>query len=250
MQAIGHSMISLLQREVNSFLNSLIGYIAISLFLVAIGLFMWIFPGEFNVLDGGYANIDTLFVIAPWVFIFLGPAVTMRSFSEEFRTGTIELLMTKPLSDWQIILSKYIAGILLVLFSLIPTIFYVWSVGTLGSPAWNLDMGGIMGSYLGLLFLSSAFIAIGLFASSLSSNQIVAFIVGVFLSFFCFVGFESISELSAFKGIEIVIANLGINEHYISMSRGVIDTRDLLYFLSLIAFFVVATKLKLESRNW
>ena len=243
-------MISLLRREISSFLNSLIGYIVISLFLVTIGLFMWIFPGEFNVLDSGYANIDTLFIIAPWVFIFLGPAITMRSFSEEFRTGTIELIMTKPLTDWEIVMAKFLAGIILIVLALLPSLVYVYTIGQLGATAWNLDTGALWGSYIGLLFLASGFIAIGLFASSLSSNQIVAFIVGVFLSFFCFVGFESISGLSAFTGIELIIARLGINEHYISMSRGVIDTRDLLYFLSLIVVFVAATKLKLESRNW
>ncbi len=243
-------MISLLRREISSFLNSLIGYIVISLFLVTIGLFMWIFPGEFNVLDSGYANIDTLFIIAPWVFIFLGPAITMRSFSEEFRTGTIELIMTKPLTDWEIVMAKFLAGIILIVLALLPSLVYVYTIGQLGATAWNLDTGALWGSYIGLLFLASGFVAIGLFASSLSSNQIVAFIVGVFLSFFCFVGFESISGLSAFTGIELIIARLGINEHYISMSRGVIDTRDLLYFLSLIVVFVAATKLKLESRNW
>ncbi len=243
-------MISLLRREISSFLNSLIGYIVISLFLVTIGLFMWIFPGEFNVLDSGYASIDTLFIIAPWVFIFLGPAITMRSFSEEFRTGTIELIMTKPLTDWEIVLAKFLAGIILIMLSLLPSLVYVYTVGQLGASPWNLDSGALWGSYIGLLFLASGFVAIGLFASSLSSNQIVAFIIAVFLSFFCFVGFESISGLEVFKGIELVIARLGINEHYISMSRGVIDTRDLLYFLSLIVVFIAATKLKLESRNW
>ena len=174
----------------------------------------------------------------------------MRSFSEEFRTGTIELIMTKPLTDWEIVMAKFLAGIILIVLALLPSLVYVYTIGQLGATAWNLDTGALWGSYIGLLFLASGFVAIGLFASSLSSNQIVAFIVGVFLSFFCFVGFESISGLSAFTGIELIIARLGINEHYISMSRGVIDTRDLLYFLSLIVVFVAATKLKLESRNW
>jgi ABC-2 type transport system permease protein len=174
----------------------------------------------------------------------------MRSFSEEFRTGTIELIMTKPLTDWEIVMAKFLAGIILIVLALLPSLVYVYTIGQLGATAWNLDTGALWGSYIGLLFIASGFVAIGLFASSLSSNQIVAFIVGVFLSFFCFVGFESISGLSAFTGIELIIARLGINEHYISMSRGVIDTRDLLYFLSLIVVFVAATKLKLESRNW
>lgn len=243
-------MWSLLQKEISSFLNSLIGYIVISLFLLAIALFMWVFPGQFNVLDAGYSNIDTLFVIAPWVFIFLAPAVTMKSFSEEFRTGSIELLLTKPLTDWQIILSKYLASICLVLFALLPTLVYYYSVGKLGITPFNLDKGATWGSYIGLLFLASGFVAIGVFASSLSSSQIVAFIIAVFLSFFVYIGFESISALPFLSTVEGLILSLGINEHYISLSRGVIDTRDLLYFLGLNLFFLLLTKIKLESRRW
>lgn len=243
-------MWSLLQKEISSFLNSLIGYIVISLFLLAIALFMWVFPGQFNLLDAGYSNIDTLFVIAPWVFIFLAPAVTMKSFSEEFRTGSIELLLTKPLTDWQIILSKYLASICLVLFALLPTLVYYYSVGKLGITPFNLDKGATWGSYIGLLFLASGFVAIGVFASSLSSSQIVAFIIAVFLSFFVYIGFESISALPFLSTVEGLILSLGINEHYISLSRGVIDTRDLLYFLGLNLFFLLLTKIKLESRRW
>lgn len=245
-----HSMWSLLQKEVNTFLNSLIGYIVIALFLLAIGLFMWIFPGQFNVLDAGYSNIDTLFVIAPWVFIFLAPAVTMRSFSEEFRTGSIELLLTKPLTDWQIILSKYLAAVLLVVFAILPTLIYYFSIGKLGMTPFNMDKGATWGSYLGLLFLASAFVSIGVFASSLSSSQIVSFIIGVFLSFFVYIGFESISSIPFLQNIEGLLLNLGINEHYISMSRGVIDTRDVLYFLGLNTVFILLTKTRIESRRW
>lgn len=243
-------MLTLLKKEVGSFLSSLIGYIVIAVFLTAIGLFMWVFPGNFNVFEAGYANIDSLFIIAPWVFLFLVPAITMRSFSEEKRTGTIELLLTKPLTDWQIVLAKYFAGLFLVFMSLIPTLIYYFTVYQLGATTGNLDTGATWGSYFGLLFLGGGFVSIGVFSSSLSENQIVAFIIGVFISFFVFIGFESIADFDLLGTFDSLILNLGINEHYISMSRGVIDTRDALYFVSLSAFFLILTKLRLESRKW
>lgn len=243
-------MLTLLKKEVGSFLSSLIGYIVIAVFLTAIGLFMWVFPGNFNVFEAGYANIDPLFIIAPWVFLFLVPAITMRSFSEEKRTGTIELLLTKPLTDWQIVLAKYFAGLFLVFMSLIPTLIYYFTVYQLGATTGNLDTGATWGSYFGLLFLGGGFVSIGVFSSSLSENQIVAFIIGVFISFFVFIGFESIADFDLLGTFDSLILNLGINEHYISMSRGVIDTRDALYFVSLSAFFLILTKLRLESRKW
>jgi len=243
-------MLSLLKKEINGFLSSLIGYLVIVVFLVTLSLFMWVFPLEMNVLNGGYANLDGLFLLAPWVFMFLAPAITMRSFSEEQRTGTIELLLTRPLSDWQIIFAKYLAGFLLVLFSLLPTLIYYFSVYRLGSPAGNVDSGGVWGSYFGLLFLSGAFVAIGIFASSMTKNQIVAFIISVFLSFFCFIGFETISSLSLLGSLDNLLLQMGINDHYKSMSRGVIDTRDVLYFFSIIGLFLLLTKTRLESRKW
>jgi ABC-2 type transport system permease protein len=211
---------------------------------------MWVFPGEMNILDAGYANIDTLFVIAPWVFMFLVPAITMRSFADERKSGTIELLLTRPLSDIQIVLAKYLAGITLVLISLIPTLVYYMSVHLLGNPVGNIDTGGMWGSYIGLFFLSSGFVAIGVFASSITENQIISFIVAVFLCFFFYLGFDSISNLALFGKVDALIIQLGIQEHYISMSRGVIDTRDVVYFLSLAAFFILLTKTVLESRKW
>jgi ABC-2 type transport system permease protein len=174
----------------------------------------------------------------------------MRSFSEEKRTGTIELLMTKPLTELQIITGKYLATIVLLLFTLIPTFFYYYTVHTLGFPAGNLDSGGIWGSYIGLLFLGSAFSAIGLFVSSLTNSQIVAFIISVFLCGFCYFGFDFIYEFRFFGSFDLFIKSLGINEHYVSMSRGVIDTRDILYFLSFILIFLLLTKISLERRKW
>lgn len=243
-------MLTLINKEIRSFLGSLIGYIVIVVFLTTTGLIMWVFPGATNVLDSGYANIDTLFYIAPWVFMFLIPAITMRLFAEESRTGTIELLLTKPLTDFQIVLAKYLAGFTLVLFSLLPTLVYFYSVYQLGNPVGNIDVGGTVGSYLGLLFLGGVFVSIGVFASAITNNQIISFIVAVFLSFFCYVGFESISTLPFFDGIAHVIVKLGINEHYISMSRGVIDTRDMMYFFGTIALFLIFTKTVLSSRKW
>ena len=243
-------MIALLKKEINGFLSSLIGYIVIIVFLIAMGMFMWIFPGDSNILESGYANINTLFVMGPWVFMFLVPAVTMRLFAEEKRLGTIELLFTQPISDIGIILAKYFAGLLLILFSLVPTLIYFGTVYYLGNPVGNLDIGGMWGSYVGLLFLGAGFVAIGLFCSSITDNQIISFVVAIFLSFFCYSGFDSISALSLFGGFDVVILNLGIQEHYLSMSRGVLDTRDILYFISLIAVFLLLTKVVLDSRKW
>lgn len=243
-------MYALLKKEISSFLSSLIGYIVITVFLLSVGLFMWVFPGDSNVLDNGYSNIDGLFVVAPWVFMFLIPAITMRSFSDEKKSGTIELLLTRPLTDLQIILSKYLAGFILVLFSLIPTLIYYVSVHFMGNPSGNIDTGGMWGSYIGLLFLASVFVSIGIFASSITENQVVGFIVAVFLCFFSFIGFDSISGLDLFGKVDTLIMSLSVNEHYISMSRGVIDTRDVFYFLSVIGIFILFTKTTLESRKW
>jgi ABC-2 type transport system permease protein len=232
------------------FFSSLIGYIALMVFLVGIGLFVWIFP-ETNVLDYGYSALDTLFYAAPWVFMFLIPAITMRSFSEEIGSGTIELLATRPLTELDIILGKYFAALVLVVFSILPTFIYFYSVYQLGSPEGNIDTGATWGSYIGLVFLGGTFVSIGIFASSLTRNQIVAFILAVFLCFFFYIAFESLSSLDVFYAkIDDIIEMLGINYHYQSISRGVVDTRDLVYFITLITLFLYLTKVSLESRKW
>lgn len=244
-------MLALLRKEINIFLGSLIGYIIIAVFLLSIGLFMWVFQGsDFNILENGYANIDSLFVLAPWVFMFLVPAITMRSFAEERKSGTIESLMTQPISDTGIIFAKYLAGLMLVVISLIPTLIYFITVYYLASPAGNIDVGGIVGSYIGLLMLASGFVAIGIFASSLTDNQVVAFIIAMFLCFFWHIGFESLSALGWLGGLDSILLQLGINAHYSSMSRGVIDSRDVIYFLSLTGFFFLLTRFMLEKRKW
>ena len=243
-------MLSLLKKEISSFLSSIIGYVVIIVFLLIVSLFLWVFPGEFNVLDNGYSSLDGLFLIAPWVYLFLIPAITMRSFAEERRTGTIELLLTRPITDLQIILSKYLAGIVLVIFSLAPTLIYYLAVYLLGNPVGNIDVGATNGSYIGLVFLASAFVAIGIFASSITDNQVISFIVSVFLCFIAYQGFDSFSSLQLFNHIDNIIANLGVSQHYVSMSRGVIDTRDVIYFIGFSGIFILMTKTSLESRKW
>jgi ABC-2 type transport system permease protein len=246
-------MLTLYLKEIRSFLSSLIGYIAIGVFLSLIGIFLWIIPsdsGGSNILDNGFANIDPLFSIAPWVYLFLIPAITMRSFSEEKKTGTLELLLTRPLTDLQIVLAKYLAGFTLVMVSILPTLVYYYSVHVLGLPKGNIDTGGMWGSYIGLLLLGAGFVSIGIFSSSIAENQVIAFIIALLLCFFCYIGFEYIAQSGLFGNYDSLFKRLGINDHYVSMSRGVIDTRDVLYFLSVIALFNLLTKLVLESRKW
>jgi ABC-2 type transport system permease protein len=243
-------MIALLKKEIRSFLSSLIGYIVMAVFLLLVGLFMWIFPGEWNTLDNGIASLDTLFVMAPWVFMFLIPAITMRSFSEEKRTGTIELLLTRPIDDLRLVIAKYLGGLVLVAISLIPTLIYYITVVLLGEPVGNIDSGGTWGSYIGLLLLASAYVSIGVFASSLTSNQIVAFLISVMLSFFMYMGFESISTFGGMGGFDAVLIRIGIQDHYKSLARGLIDSRDLIYFFVFTMAFLLGTRTVIQSRRW
>jgi ABC-2 type transport system permease protein len=243
-------MFALFKREISSFFSSLTGYVVIVVFLIMNGLFLWIFSGEFNILDSGYANLDSMFILAPWVFLFLVPAVTMRLFSDEKRTGTIELLFTRPLTDLQIIMAKYLAGLVLVILSLLPTLIYYISVYNMGNPVGNIDSGGFWGSFIGLFFLAAVYVAIGLFTSALSDNQIVSFILGVLFCFVVFLGFDYLSELWQSGGVQNFIDGLGISYHYNSMARGVIDTRDIVYFLSVISIFILFSKITMEARKW
>jgi len=209
---------------------------------------MWVFEGPMNLLDGGYATLDSLFVLAPWVFLLLIPAITMRSFAEEKRSGTLDLLLTRPLSGIQIIGAKYLAAVALVLLALLPTLVYYFTVVSLGNPTGNIDQGGTWGSYAGLLFLAGAYAAIGIFCSSLTDNLIISFLLAAFLSLFMCYGFEQVSTLVAMGKTGGFLVSLGIIEHYRSMSRGVIDTRDIVYFAALTAIFIVLTKARLEIR--
>ncbi len=235
-------MLTIIKREINSFFSSTIGYLVIAVFLVINGLFLWVFSGNFNILDSGFADLSPYFELAPWVLLFLIPAVCMRSFSDEMKMGTLELLLTKPISLKQIVLGKYFGAVILIVIALIPTILYVFAISELGNPPGNWDVGSTIGSYIGLLFLVFAYTSIGIFSSTLSQNQIVAFIIAVFLCFALYYGFEGFTS-STFD-----ISNLGMKAHFDSVARGVLDTRDLIYFLSVTVFFIALTILKLKKQ--
>ena len=243
-------MFALFRKEISVFFSTLTGYIVITVFLVANALFMWVFKGNLNVLDGGQANLDTLFILAPWIFLFLVPAITMRVFAEEKKSGTLELLLTQPIPEMKIVLAKYFASIVLILFSLVPTAVFYFSVSRLGSPPGNLDNGGIAGSYIGLFFLAAVYASVGIFSSALTGNQIVSFIIALGVCFFLYTGFDLITASDLFGKLDTFLIGLGINEHYRSISRGVIDTRDLIYFASVAAIFLLGTKIVLQSRKW
>ena len=240
-------MLAILKKEINSFFASPIGYLVIAVFLLLNGLFLWLFKGEFNILDNGFADLSAFFLLAPWILIFLVPAVTMRSFSDEKKQGTLELLLTKPISTLQIVLGKYFGAFMLIIIALLPTLLYVFTISKLGATEGNLDSGSIIGSYIGLSFLVAAYTAIGIFASTLSDNQIVAFIIAVFICFFFYFGFEGLSNYNIF-GDNLYLEKLGMESHFRSIGRGVLDTRDLLYFISLTIFFIVLTKLNIQKK--
>ncbi|MFL0354568.1 gliding motility-associated ABC transporter substrate-binding protein GldG [Xanthomarina sp. GH4-25] len=238
-------MFAILKKEINSFFASPIGYLVIALFLLLNGLILWLFKGEFNIIDNGFADLSSFFLLAPWVLIFLIPAVTMRSFSDEKKQGTLELLLTKPISLFNIVLGKYLGAFILILFALLPTLLYVYTVFQLGNPVGNIDTGSTLGSYFGLLFLVAAYTSIGVFTSTLSDNQIVAFIAAVFICILFYIGFEGVADMLSSSFIE----QLGMNAHYKSMSRGVLDTRDILYFLSITVFFLVLTSKRITTKG-
>lgn len=248
-------MLAIFKKEITGFFSSLTGYIVIIVFLLVNSLFMWVFPGEWNILDSGYAGLDTLFFLSPWIFLFLVPAVTMKMIAEEKRLGTLELIYSKPVTERGIVYGKYLAAVALVLFALIPGAIYYISVYILGETPGNIDKGGTMGAFIGLFFLAAVYASVGLFASSLTDNQVVAFILAVLISFFLFMGFDSFAYLPGLKTIDEFVIRLGINEHYKSMSRGVIDLRDIIYFAAVVFIFNEATRLvllsrKLEKKSW
>ncbi|MDR3652056.1 MAG: gliding motility-associated ABC transporter permease subunit GldF [Paludibacter sp.] len=240
-------MFTILKKELRVFFSNATGYIVIGIFLILTGLFLWIIPGEYNILDSGYANVDGLFYLAPWLFLFLCPAITMRLFAEEKQTGTWEILITKPISKTQIVLGKYFAGLTLVTLALLPVLLYYISVSYLAEPIGNVDSGAFWGSFIGLFFLAVIYVAIGTFSSSISNNQIISFVAAVVLSFFLFYGFEVLTGFfTSGKSIQLLEA-LGIHAHYKSMSRGVIDSRDLLYFVLLSGAFLSLTVWKIKK---
>jgi len=237
-------MIALIKKEVTSFFASPIGYLVIGLFLVANGLFLWVFPGDFNILDAGFADLSAFFELAPLILLFLIPAVTMRAFSDEKKMGTLELLLTKPISVRTIVLGKYFGAVLLIGLAILPTLLYIITISALGNPAGNWDVGSTLGSYIGLFFLVLAYTSIGVFASTLSQNQIVAFIIAIFLCFALYYGFEGLSDSTS----SAIWSTFGMKAHFNSVARGVIDTRDILYFLSITVLFLGFTVVKLRKK--
>ncbi|MFD2824687.1 gliding motility-associated ABC transporter substrate-binding protein GldG [Lacinutrix iliipiscaria] len=237
-------MLAILRKEISSFFASPIGYLVIAIFLLLNGLFLWLFKGEFNILDNGFADLSSFFLLAPWILIFLIPAVTMRSFSDEKKQGTLELLLTKPISHLKIVIGKYLGAFVLIVLALLPSLLYVYTVYQLGNPQGNLDVGSTLGSYFGLLFLVAAYTSIGIFTSSITDNQIVAFIVAVFLCFFFYIGFEGVADFMSSNFVE----QLGMNAHYKSMSRGVLDTRDIVYFISVTLLFILFTTRRIQTK--
>jgi ABC-2 type transport system permease protein len=243
-------MFAIFRKEITGFFSSLTGYIVIIVFLLINSLFMWVFPGEMNVLDNGYAGLDTLFIISPWVFLFLVPAVTMKMFADEKRLGTIELIFSRPVTERGIVYGKYIASVALVLLSLFPCLIFYLSVYLLGESPGNLDKGAVWGAFIGLFFLAALYASAGLLASSLTDNQVIAFIIAVLISFFLFMGFDSFAYLPGLKKIDEFVIRLGINEHYKSISRGVLDINDIIYFITVVIILNEATRLVLLSRKW
>lgn len=242
-------MIALFRKELNQFFSTLIGLLTIIIFLIVNALMMWVFSGDFNVLDYGYANMDAFFMLSAILFLIFIPAICMRFFSEEYRTGTMEILLTKPISSWNVVMSKYLAANTLVLIAILPTLIYFVSIYFLGETIGNLDVGGIMGSYLGLFMLSSAFIAIGIFASTISANQVVAFLIAIVCNVIIYYGFDILGAGPFLQNWDLFISNLGISTHYAVMSNGVIDSRDILYFMSLCFLFLMLSRTIIQSKK-
>ena len=240
-------MKSILFREIKSFFGSAIGYLVVALFLLINGLFLFVIKSDYNILNSGYADLNPFFTLAPWVLLFLIPAVTMRSFSDEKKQGTLELLLTKPISMTALVLGKFFGAVLLIIIAIVPTFIYVWIVNTNGLPEGNVDIGSVVGCYFGLLFLVLGYTSIGVFASTLSENQIVAFIIAIVLCFIFYIGFQELSNV--FGVSSAFIPNLGMDAHFKSMSRVVLDSRDVLYFISIATLFLMATVYKLKSEK-
>ena len=243
-------MFAIFRKEISGFFSSLTGYIVIIIFLLINSLFMWVLPGEWNVLDSGYAGLDTIFSLSPWIFLFLVPAITMRMIAEEKRVGTIELIYSRPLTERAVVYGKFFASVALVLLALLPCLVYYLSVFYLGETHGNLDKGGISGAFTGLIFLAAIYASAGIFSSSLTDNQVIAFLISVLTCFIMFTGFDSIAFLPGLKKLNEFVIRLGINEHYRSISRGVIDIRDITYFIAVVVIFNEATRLTMLSRKW
>lgn len=236
-------------KELRSFLSSVIGYVFILIYLIASGLFHWVISGDIgtNLLEGQEADMIPFFNLSPLIFLMLIPAITMRSIAEERRTGTIELLFTRPISDLKIILAKYFAGVTLLIVALLPTVVYYISMYVLGNPVGIIDGGATFTSYIGLILLGATFVAIGIFASSLTSSQIVAFILAMFLCWLIYQGFDLLGSFNLMGKFDSVLKYCGVTFHYDGIKRGVIDTKNIVYFLTVIALFIYAALTVIKS---
>ncbi|SOD92603.1 gliding motility-associated ABC transporter permease subunit GldF [Spirosoma fluviale] len=239
-------MLAIFRKEVNQFFSSPIAYIIMGVFLMAVGLLLWVFP-DTNLLENGYADMGTFFNLTPYVMLFLVPAITMRSIADEVRAGTLEWLLTKPVSRWGVVGGKFLASWLLVVVTLVPTLLYYITLYQLGSPIGNIDSAGVFGSYIGLVLLAGVFVAIGLWASSLNDNQVVAFVLGVFFCFLLYVGLSALAGLTLFGGFSYYLSLFALDEQYRALGRGIIDTRNVVYLLSLIILFLLFTANRLKS---
>ena len=242
-------MFAIIKKEIQSFFASPIGYLVIAVYLIANGLFLWVFKSEFNIFNSGFSDLNGYYFLAPWIFLFLIPAITMKSFSEEQKQGTLELLLTKPVSLNTLVLGKFFGSFILMLIALIPSILYVITIYELGNPKGNIDLGSTAGAYIGLIGIALVYTAIGIFTSTLTNNQIVAFISAAVMAFVMYFGFELFAELDVLGTSGVFIEQLGLKSHFNSISRGVIDTRDLIYFVSVAALFLYVSKLTLTQKK-
>jgi ABC-2 type transport system permease protein len=238
-------------KDIRIFLHSLIGYLSLGIFFVLTFLFLWFIPlesGGMNIFDAGHASLEAYFRLVPWIFLFLVPAVCMRSFSEEIRLGTIELLLTKPIAMPALVWGKFLAGWFLMALSLLPFILYYYCIYKLGYPPGNIDVSGTWGAFTGLFLLAGVFVSIGNFSSSLTDNQVVAFVSAAMLIFIMYAGFDMLSDSGWVGSWGYLIQKAGLNEHYRGLSKGVLDSRDILYFFSCIVLFNWLTAMSLKAR--
>lgn len=239
-------MFAIFKKELTSFFTTATGMLALGLFLTLNGLVLWVFKGPFNIFDYGFADLSAFFMLSPYIFLFLIPALSMKSFSEEKKLGTLELLLMKPMSPWKLVLGKFFGIWVLGVIALIPTLVYVWCISVLGTETGNFDGGLVIGAYLGMILLLTAYTSIGIFASTLSDNQIVAFLTAILIALVAYLGFQAIAGLFLDGGFSLFLENVGMQAHYERMGRGIIDTRDVVYFLSLAAFFLFLTVTRLK----
>ena len=238
-------MLAVFRKEINQFFSSPIAYIIMGVFLTAVGLLLWVFP-DTSLLDNGYADMGTFFNLTPYLMLFLVPAITMRSIADEVRSGTLEWLLTKPVSRWGVVAGKFLASWLLVVVTLLPTLLYYVTLYQLGSPVGNIDSAGVFGSYIGLILLAGVFVAIGLWASSFNDNQVVAFVLGAFFCFLFYVGLSALGGLPLPSGVSYYLSLLALDEQYRALGRGLIDSRNVIYLLSLIVLFLLLTTNRLK----